>query len=168
MPTKVGETEINEAKCLYKKLINLDSSDREKLQIPIDRWIKSKTPQNPIDKIIDLGIALEALYVPDGGSGEIRFKFAIHAAWHLGEDKEDRRKLMKEFKEIYDWRSKVVHTGKFPNKTKRTTFTPEEVDKFIERAQDLCRESIMKILDDGKFSDWNSLILGGEEEQAGG
>ena len=27
-------------------------------------------------------------------------------------------------------------------------------------------ESIKKILEDGKFPDWNSLILGGEEEQA--
>ena len=74
---------------------------------------------------------------------------------------------MKEFSEIYNWRSKVVHTGKLPNKTKKTTFTPGEIDKFIERAQDLCRESIIKILEDGKFPKWSSLILGGEDEQAG-
>ena len=158
-PTKVGETEIDEAKCLYRKLINLSSSDREKLQIPFDRWLRSKTPRNPIDKIIDLGIAFEALYVPDGGSGEIRFKLAVHAAWHLGKNKEDRRKLMKEFKEIYDWRSKVVHTGKLPNKT---PFTYEEVQQFIERAQDLCRQSILKIMEDRKFPNWNNLILDSE------
>ena len=74
---------------------------------------------------------------------------------------------MKAFGEIYDWRSKVVHTGKLPNKTKKTPFTHKEVQQFIENAQDRCRESILKILEDGKFPDWNSLILGGEEEQAG-
>jgi catalase len=74
--------------------------------------------------------------------------------------------LMKEFSEIYAWRSKVVHTGKLPNKTKKTPFTPDEVKDFIERAQDLCRQSIIKIIEDGEFPDWNSLILGGEEEQA--
>ncbi len=152
---KVGETEISDAKCLYKKLIALGSSDRKKLQVPFDRWMKSKTPRNPIDQIIDLGIAFESLYVPDGGRGEIRFKFAVHAAWHLGKDHEDRKALMEEFKKIYDWRSKVVHTGKLPNK---------EVDKIIERAQDLCRQSIMKILEDGEFPEWNSLILGGAAE----
>ena len=73
---------------------------------------------------------------------------------------------MKEFSEIYNWRSKVVHTGTLPNKTKKTTFTPGEINKFIERAQDLCRDSIMKILEDGEFPDWNSLILGGRDEQA--
>ena len=73
---------------------------------------------------------------------------------------------MKEFQEIYDWRSTIVHTGKLPNKTKKTPFTPQEVKQFVERAQDLCRESILKILKDGKFPKWSSLILGGEEEQA--
>ena len=165
-PPEVGEAEIEKAKCLYERLVGLDSNGREKLRIAIDRWIMSKTDRTRVDKMIDLGIALEALYVPDGNSGEIRFKFAVHAAWHLGKDKEDRKKLMKEFKEIYDWRSKVVHTGKLPNKTKNTPFTPGEVRGFIERAQDLCRESIMKILEAGEFPDWDNLILGGEDEQA--
>ena len=113
--TTIKQSDIEKANCLYntlKKKLDI----REKLQIPIDRWIQSKVYRNDVDKIIDLGIALEALYVPDGGSGEIRFKLAVHAAWYLGKDKEDRKKLMKGFKEIYDWRSKVVHTGKLPKK----------------------------------------------------
>ena len=69
---------------------------------------------------------------------------------------------MKDFSQIYEWRSKVVHTGKLPNKTKKTPFTPEEVTEFITKAQDLCRDSIIKILENGKFPDWNSLILGDE------
>lgn len=36
----------------------------------------------------------------------------------------------------------------------------EELALFI------CRESILKVLNDGKFPDWNNLILGGEDEQA--
>ena len=54
-------------------------------------------------------------------------------------------------------------------------FTPGHVDttvkfgeekigrsKFITHARDLCLRSITKILDEGKFTDWDSLILGGE------
>ncbi len=95
---EAGEAEINKAKCLYSTLDKY-SGIREKLQIPIDRWIQSKVGGTAVNQIIDLGIAFEALYVPDGGSGEIRFKFAVHAAWHLGKDKEDRKKLMKAFKD---------------------------------------------------------------------
>ena len=165
-PAEVGEADIKEAKRLYK-ILDKNSDIRGKLQIPINRWIKSKTLEEPIDKIIDLGIAFEALYLSDiPEPTELSFRLRLHAAWHLGESEEDRKGLMKEFSEIYNWRSKVVHTGKLPNKTKKTPFTHKEVQQFIENAQDRCRESILKILEDGKFPDWNSLILGGEEEQA--
>ena len=160
--TAAGETEIEEAKCLYQNLVKLDSKVREKLQIPIDRWIKSKTSQSAVDKIIDLGIALEALYLSEGTKEQLTLQFRLRAAWHLRKNKEQRKALMKEFKAIYDWRSTVVHTGKLPNKKKKTPFTPEEVEAFITNAQNLCRDSIMKILEEGKFPDWNDLILGEE------
>ena len=159
----INETDIDKAKCLYQLLTNPSSNIGAKLQIPIDRWIKSKTSKTAVDKMIDLGIAFEALYLSETDyNREIRFRFSLHAAWHLEKekDKEQRKALMKEFKEIYDWRSTVVHTGKLPNKTKRTPYTPEETEAFITKAQDLCRNSIMKILEDGKFPDWNDLILG--------
>ena len=166
-PPEPDEADIEKAKCLYKKLINLDTNDREKLQIAIDRWVESKTERSHLDKIIDLGIAFEALYLSDiDETTELAFRLRLRAAWYLGESEEHRRALMKEFSEIYNWRSKVVHTGKLPNKTKKTPFTPDEVRQFIEDAQDRCRESIIKILEDGEFPDWNSLILGGEDEQA--
>lgn len=161
--TKAGETQVEEAKCLYGKLLNLDSTVREKLRIPIDKWIQSKVSGNSVDKMIDLGIAFEAFYLSNIESPtELAFRLRLHAASYLGKDKEDRKVLMKEFQKIYDWRSSAVHTGKLPNKKKKIPFTPEEVEKFIERAQDLCRESIMKVLENGRFPNWNSLILGGE------
>ena len=48
---KVGKAEIDEAKRLYEKLVDPSSNVAEKLQIPIDRWIKSKI-QSSRDKII--------------------------------------------------------------------------------------------------------------------
>ena len=156
-----GKAEIDETKCLYQNLVKLNPKVREKLQIPIDRWIKSKTNQNTVDKVIDLGIVLEALYLSDiSETTELSFRLRVRASWYLGKDKENRKELMKDFSKIYEWRSKVVHTGKLPNKTRRTPYTPEEAEAFIAKAQDLCRDSIMKILEDGEFPDWNDLILG--------
>ena len=162
--TTIDEARIKKIKDRYKELLNLPSGVAEKLQIPINRWIKSKTEDNPVDKMIDLGIALESLYLSGTESkNEIRFRFSLHAAWHLGEGKEHREGLMKKFKAIYDWRSVVVHTGELPKKGRRNqkrSHTQEEVREFIRNAQDLCRDSIMKILEDGEFPDWNNLILG--------
>ena len=156
--------DIEEAKCLYNILANLDLDTLEKLQISINRWIRSKMSENEADQMIDLGIALEALYVPDGG-GDLTYKFSIRAARHLGTDRKDREELLKKFGQIYGCRSDAVHGGKLK---KRLKFGEDRIpiSKFIEKTQNLCRESIIAILKDGNIPDWNSLILGGEEEQA--
>ena len=161
--TKADEDHIEKAKCLYKSLVDFDSNDRNKLQIPIDRWIKSIAPESDVDKMIDLGIALEALYVTDGG-GDTTYKLAIRAARHLGKDKKDREDLLAKFKQIYKCRSKAVHAGHVDTTVK---FGKEKISmsKFITHARDLCLRSIKKILDKGKFTDWDSLILGGESEE---
>lgn len=162
--TEVKEVDIEKAKHLYERLVDLGANDREKLRIPIDRWIKSKTGWDPVDKMIDLGIAFESLYVPDGG-GDITHKFSIRAARHLGREREHRMGLLKKFGQIYSRRSDAVHRGKL-GPTVKFEEDSIPVSRFITKAQDLCRESILKILEDGKFPDWNSLILGGDVEQA--
>lgn len=162
--TRANEDHIEQAKCLHERLVNFNSKDKGKLLIAIDRWIKSKASGSEADKIIDLGIALEALYVPDGG-GNTTYKLAIRAARYLGKDKKGREDLLAKFKQIYNCRSKAVHAGLVDTTIR---FGEEKIDRptFIAHAQDLCLQSIKKILDDGKLTDWDSLILSGEIEEA--
>ena len=166
--TLVDETHIEKIKNRYKELTNLPSDVAKKLQIPIDRWIKSKAGDTPEDKIIDLCIALESLYLR-GIKDELNFRLGVRAAWFLGEDKNDRKRLLEVFKKIYDCRSTIVHGEGL---TKRTVILNEEttpVSELITEAQDLCQKSIVKILkkysEDGKYPDddyWKDLILGEE------
>ena len=164
---EVGEAQIEEAKCLYHILINLDAKVRERLRIPIDRSIKSKIDRDPVDKMIDLGIALEALYLSDIHE-ELTFRLRVRAAWYLGKDKEHRKELLKQFRDIYSCRSSAVHNGKLDDMAR---FGEESIppSDFIKRTQDLCRESIIKMLNDKRFPDsdyWDSLIVGGEDEES--
>ena len=161
-PTEVTDDQKDKAIRIYNLLVNPSSDVVAKLKIPIDRWIKSKAGTDPVNKIIDLGIALEALYVQDGG-GDITYKFAIRAARHLGADKEDPGKLLKKLKDIYKCRSDAVHSGTLdPDARFGETRIP--ISEFIERAQLLCRQSIIQIVEDAKedaeFPEWDSLILG--------
>ena len=159
------ENDIEKAKCLYERLVDLDSGDRTKLELAIRRWIKSKTSGEYLAKIIDLGIALEVLYLSDmGDNRELSFRLRLRAAWHLGKTEEDRKKLIKKFGEIYNCRSNAVHNGEL-GQTVKSGGIQIPTREFIERSQDLCRESIMKVIDDGGFPDWDSLILGGEVEE---
>ena len=173
---EVGEPKIEEVKCLYHILVELHSKDSEdnfkssekgKLRIAIDRWIKSNRDDDIVDKMIDLGIALEALYLSDVND-ELTFRLRVRAAWYLGKDKEHRKKLLKQFGDIYRGRSNAVHNGKLAE-TVRFGEAPIPLSDFIKGTQDLCRESIIKILNDKRFpsSDyWDSLIVGGEDEES--
>ena len=79
-------------------------------QIAIERWRPSKTYQNSEDKMIDLCIAFESLYLP-GIKDELKFRLGVRATWFLGENKDDRKRLLTDFKKIYDCRSTVIHGG---------------------------------------------------------
>ena len=157
------KSDIEKAKYLYKKLVKFKSDDRARLGIAIHRWMKSKTREAPIDQIIDLGIAFEALYVPDGRSGEVTFKLRVRAAWYLGKDTGDRSDMLTKFRDIYEARSNAVHNGQLGRTVK---FGGDSIpaSEFIKEVQELCHDSIMKVLEKGKFPDWNSLIIGGEAE----
>ena len=159
--TQVGQSQIDEAKRLYQILVNPNSNVAKKLQIPINRWIESKANKDSEDKIIDLGIAFESLYLPKDAIDQLSFQFRLRASWYLGKSKADREKLIDEFKAIYTLRSKAVHNGNVPEKIKiRKGEEPIDTSELILRAQDLCRQSILKILEAGEFPDWNNLILG--------
>ena len=170
---EVGRTEIEEAIRLYRILEifdqkptgQYDQKTKGTFQIAIERWRQSKTYRN-LDTMIDLCIAFESLYLP-GINDELKFRLGVRAAWFLGEDKDNRKRLLAVFKKIYDWRSTIVHGGEFKNRTVTIDEETIPVSELITEAQDLCQQSIVKILKkyskDGKYPDddyWNDLILG--------
>ena len=159
---EVGQSEIEEAIRLYKILEIFDQKARGKFEIALERWRESKTSQTYEDTVIDLAIALEALYLSDrDGNSELSFQFRLRASWFLGKGKAHRKRLMDKFKAIYNLRSQAVHSGKISEKIKiRKGEEPIATSEFIPKAQDLCRKSIIKILEDGEFPDWDDLILG--------
>ena len=158
-PTELEAADVEKAKCLYQRLVGLDSDVMRKLRTPIGRWMKSKAGIDSVDKIIDLGIALEAFYLP-GIKDELTFRLGVRAAWYLGKDGEHRKQLLTAFGDIYRCRSNAVHNGQL-GKTAKFGGTSVPISELIECAQDLCRESILRVLEDERFPDWDSLILGG-------
>ena len=146
-------------KTVYMGLTQLPSKTWDKLRISIDRWAKSMAEEDPVDQIVDLGIALESLYVPDS-QGESRFRLASHASWHLGSNKVERRKLWKEFRAIYDARSQVVHTGRLGKKFSKDSF---DKAKFVKRGQELCWQGITSVIEAGTIPNWSDLALGDDD-----
>lgn len=65
----------------------------------------------PNERIVFLCIALEGLLLKEE-SQELRYKFSLRGSYLLGELPEDRIGLMEFFKQVYDFRSSIVHCDK--------------------------------------------------------
>ena len=154
-PAEVREEDIREAMSIYVAQKDLKPDVAQRLRVPVSRWMMSRASKGRVDAFINLGTALESLYLDDSDNSELGYKLALRAAWHLGDDAEERYSLKQDFKRMYDLRSRAVHTGD-PDKVKTT---PE----FTATAQKLCLESIVRIIRDGRFpsrEDWERLVVG--------
>ena len=119
------------------------------LELAIRRWKRSKTAQCDVDKLIELRIALEALFGLDYRN-EKSFRLSLFSAWYLGEDYEGRETIFQTIKKFYDLASTVVHAG-----------TPKEIqEELITDIQNLCRSGILKRLSETKKTKWTELSLG--------
>lgn len=175
----VKGSDIQEAKRLYKLLDGLAPDVQRKLHIPINRWIKSHAEQHgmfnqkidpeilpedipgspttrTVDKMIDLGIAFESLYL--SGDNKLSLKFRRRASWFLKKNEAHRKELKEKFKKVYDLRSDAVHKGKLPRGVE-VCGKSVPISKFIEQAQNLCQKSILRIIKDTQFPDWAKIHI---------
>ena len=155
---EIAEDEIRRAKGIYECWSNLKPCVRDALQTPIDRWIRSKLSRDNVNGMIDLGIALESLFLSDNPR-QGAFPLRLRGAWYLGQDKDERKELISEFNKVYSWRSDAVHQGRLDVEVKINGKVYSQ-SEFIDRAQELCLESILKVMRGGQMPDWSDLILG--------
>ena len=128
----------------YIQISGLPSDVKKKLEIPIDHWLKSKTNQSYVEKLINLGITLESFYEASSA------RLGLRASRFLGDGIEERKKLKINFKDIYGARSKSVHRGE----------VPQNARELIEKGQELFERSLRKVIEDCQFPDWEEIELG--------
>ena len=121
----------------------------------IRRWMGSKRSRELTDQFIELRVALETLY-PTGGR-ELGFRIANYGAWHLGDSFGQRKEYREVLSTAYGLASDGVHKGSVEDTSKnRQTLT---------KAQDLCRDGIIKRLHESEEPKWQDMILGAREAQ---
>ena len=107
----------------------------------LSRWMKSKDPyENPVDQFIDLRIAMESLYARSSRS-DLRSRVARCGAEHLGTTCNERQDIQKKLRDAYDRASRAVHGS--------TSVGTRGDLALLSDAQDLCRQSIIKLLQEG-------------------
>ena len=133
-------------------LRNAKGSNKGGLDTAVRRWIKSKSSESSFsDQLIDLRIALEALYL-DNTEGELRFRLASHGAWHISESAEERKANFQTLLQVYKLASSAVHGSNVKNNEKNKT--------LLEDTQILCLKGIMKRMREQEDPKWSDMIMG--------
>ena len=149
--TEVTQDQFERARDIHN-LRNARGQNKAGLETAIRRWIKSKSSESSFsDQLIDLRIALEALYL-DHNEGELRFRLASHGAWHISEYMEERKVNFRMLLQVFKLASGAVHGGDLKATDKNKT--------LLEDAQVLCQKGIMKRLREEKDPKWNDVIMG--------
>lgn len=82
--------------------------DNAQIQIALGRLNRCYSREHEIDKLIDIMIAFEALYLK-GENSELKFRLATRAAKHLGKNAGQSKNIFECVSIAYDIRSAVAH-----------------------------------------------------------
>jgi hypothetical protein len=148
--------EENDVQQITDAFFGVSALNRRKiLHVPLDRLDRSIHENDFTDRVIDLGIALEALLLHEqkGDRGELRFRLGLRGAWLLGRDAEERIEIQRALAKVYQLRSDAVHVGKVERN--------DANERLIEQGTVLCRRLIRKMIEAHGRIDWNTLVVGG-------
>ena len=96
---------------------------------------------------ITVAMALERMYVLD--EGNIGRKLRNRTARLLGTDAASEQRIKDDVRELYDVRSDIIH-----NRLHR--LKPERVHAAFVNGFDIARQSLFKLLREGRPEDWNA------------
>jgi hypothetical protein len=122
------------------------------------------------DKLVDLMIAAESLFLSDIGSpqdrGELRYRLALRAAFFIESPEYSKRQVFKHMRRAYDARSAIVHGGGEPGAEllKSPMDAPISLRDFASVTEGLLRAGLEKRIDMVEASgttpiDWEALIM---------
>jgi hypothetical protein len=140
---------------LFKTFRTLRAETKDALRVPLQRLGIAMRRLSNVDSAIDLGIALEALFLndlPDDRS-ELTFRLRLRVARYLEQDSKKREALFRIVGDLYALRSAAVHTGRTPKGIRgRTT------SELLEEGFRLTATAIRRHVYEGT-PDWNNVQL---------
>lgn len=152
---------------LRRKLTSEVVRKRRALMLAIRRFSQADERTLADDKMLDLMIAAEALFLSDSGReedrGELSYRLSLRAGYLLGSNPASRREVFGQMRRAYRARSKIAHGGEMAQ-VKLEDGTEVDLHTFAKSVHQLMREAIRAVLDsvqpNGPMVDWESLIFG--------
>ncbi|MGH7605489.1 MAG: hypothetical protein ACRENK_16030 [Gemmatimonadaceae bacterium] len=95
------------------------------------------------ERLLDIAIALEALFLNDGQDKELRHRLALRVARFLERPGEARMRTFMAIRRLYDWRSKVAHGADLQSVNARDR---EQLSQTLVEAPSILRRSMAQFI----------------------
>ena len=136
---------------LIGKYANLPKQTQRVLNLALRRLRDSTERIELDDKVIDMCIALEALFKKEGEDWKQKKRISRRGSWHFADSHTEREQIRTLLKEFYAYRSDIVH-GKIPVKR-----NPEESDQRVKQLaeiENVVRASLKTMISEGRPQNW--------------
>jgi hypothetical protein len=143
---------------LFDAYRRLKRDDAARVNLALERIIRSRCQFVTGNRSIDLAIALEVLFM-NAERDEHSYKISLRAARLLREDAGARQRTFMQVRRLYDMRSGMVHTGGIKNDY---PLDAERVPahEIVEAVDEVCVEAIRAFLKAGQIpTDWRPIEL---------
>jgi hypothetical protein len=133
----------------------LNEKQKTVLRLSMGRLNTAMRRYSPVDAAIDLGIALESIFLSDlaGDRGELTYRLKLRASKYLGRSLDEKKELFNIFGDLYLARSIAVHTGKLPEKIRK-----KPINDLLNIGFDHTARAIRLVILNGQ-PDWTAITL---------
>ena len=152
----------------FLKLWNLLEKNSEYFDFSLRRFNLAFDRRLSTDKIVDLVIAAESLFLGDlgvQGRGELSFRMALRAAKFLEHPNYGEQEIFEVMHRAYDARSAIVHGG-LPKKTSLPDNPSANLSTFVKAIEEVVRLALQQALSRkedeknlGQDGYWNALLF---------
>jgi len=127
----LSEEESRKFRWFWRRFLNVMERPQHYLQVPIRRHGVAGTRSEKEDALVDYVIGLEALLGKDDERTELSYRFRVRGAVVLaGNGRRDRKKYLRDLRELYNLRSRIVHGQ---------PLRPEDLDTYLPIAEEALR-----------------------------
>jgi hypothetical protein len=142
---ELTESEIEELKKLWKR-IELSKINT----VALRRFNYSYSRENAEDKLIDMMISLEALFLKGEKTGTSSgIIISVACSVLNGKNQKQRKEIQKKIESAYNLRNKIVHGTEFERikKDPKTGASHDLIQETVSNIENYLRESLRKMLD---------------------
>ncbi len=143
---------------LFEAYRRLNKDDAARVNLAMERIVRSRCQIVTGNRAIDLAIALEVLFM-NAERDEHSYKISLRAARLLCQDAGARQRTFMQVRRLYDMRSGMVHTGNIRNEY---LIDGDRVPahEIVEAVDEVCVEAIKVFLKAGQIpADWRPIEL---------